>query len=68
MVRRSWQKHGLTILMVFDHSLVILEANNGTEAFPTNCRTRSMGNLLQLRRGCPGAKVARQNSTARREL
>ena len=35
MVRRSWQKHLLTFLMVFGPGLIVMEADNDAGAVPT---------------------------------
>ncbi|MGA2170644.1 MAG: hypothetical protein ABSG62_20840 [Terracidiphilus sp.] len=67
-VRRPWQKHRLTILMVFGPGPIVVKSNNETEPFSTYSRMRSISNILRLGRCCAGTKATRENSTVRREL
>jgi hypothetical protein len=68
MVRRSWQRHLPTFLMVFGPGLIVMETDNDAVALSTYGRTRSTGEVLRLGCGCTGVKPALENSTLRREL
>jgi hypothetical protein len=59
VVRRSWQKHLLTFLMVFGPGLIVMEADNDAGAFATYGRTRSISNFEGFWRGCADANKMR---------